>query len=60
MTTQPNFVVVTGASNGLGHLTAQALAEVGHTVRAGMRASTGRDSYAVAALTEVKTERGCG
>jgi len=25
-----------------------------------MRASTGRDSYAVAALTELKKGRGCG
>jgi NAD(P)-dependent dehydrogenase (short-subunit alcohol dehydrogenase family) len=58
MTAQPNVVVVTGASSGFGNLTARALAEAGHIVYAGMRATTGRNTSAVAALAELKTERG--
>ena len=58
MTAQPNVVVVTGASSGFGNLTARALADAGHIVYAGMRATTGRNTSAVAALAELKTERG--
>src|SRR3984893_8678305 len=36
------IIVITGASSGFGALTARALAKAGHTVYAGMRATTGR------------------
>ncbi|MEU9454585.1 SDR family oxidoreductase [Streptomyces sp. NPDC048277] len=57
-TTQPNVVVVTGASSGFGNLTARALAEAGHTVYAGMRATADRNTPAMAALAELKKARG--
>ncbi|WP_065375091.1 SDR family oxidoreductase [Ensifer adhaerens] len=41
-------IVITGASSGFGALTARALAKAGHTVYAGMRATTGRNAKAVA------------
>ncbi len=41
-------IVVTGASSGFGALTARALAQAGHTVYAGMRATEGRNAPAVA------------
>ncbi|MFE3826975.1 hypothetical protein [Streptomyces sp. NPDC059092] len=40
--TQPNVVVVTGASRGLGSLTARALAEARHIAYAGTRATADR------------------
>ena len=40
--------VVTGASSGFGAMTVRALARAGHTVYAGMRATTGRNAPAVA------------
>lgn len=43
-----NIVLVTGASSGLGALTARALAHAGHTVYASMRATTGRNAPHVA------------
>ncbi len=41
-------IVITGASSGFGALTARALAKAGHTVYAGMRATTDRNAKAVA------------
>ncbi|WP_327189223.1 SDR family NAD(P)-dependent oxidoreductase [Streptomyces xinghaiensis] len=58
MTAQPQVVVVTGASSGFGNLTARALAEAGHIVYAGMRATADRNAPAVAALAEFKKDRG--
>jgi NAD(P)-dependent dehydrogenase (short-subunit alcohol dehydrogenase family) len=58
VTTQPNVVVVTGASSGFGNLTARALAEAGHIVYAGMRATADRNAPAVAALARLREERG--
>lgn len=51
-------VVVTGASSGFGNLTARALARAGHTVYAGMRATTGRNRPAVSELAELATAEG--
>ncbi|WP_243766319.1 SDR family NAD(P)-dependent oxidoreductase [Streptomyces sp. GC420] len=56
--TQPNVVMVTGASSGFGNLTARALAQAGHIVYAGMRATTTRNVSAVAALAQVAKDRG--
>ncbi|MFE1835112.1 SDR family NAD(P)-dependent oxidoreductase [Streptomyces sviceus] len=58
MTKRPNVVVVTGASSGFGNLTARALAEAGHIVYAGMRATADRNAPAVAALTRLREDRG--
>ncbi|MFE1857988.1 SDR family NAD(P)-dependent oxidoreductase [Streptomyces anandii] len=58
MTAHPAVVLVTGASSGFGNLTARALADAGHTVYAGMRASEGRNAPAAAALAEFGRERG--
>ncbi|WP_427164423.1 SDR family NAD(P)-dependent oxidoreductase [Streptomyces sp. C1-1] len=55
---QQNVVVVTGASSGFGNLTARALAEAGHIVYAGMRATADRNAPAVAALTRFGKDRG--
>jgi NAD(P)-dependent dehydrogenase (short-subunit alcohol dehydrogenase family) len=41
-------IVVTGASSGFGAMTARQLAQAGHTVYAGMRATEGRNAPAVA------------
>lgn len=41
-------IVITGASSGFGALTARALAKAGHTVYAGIRATTTRNTKAVA------------
>lgn len=51
-------VVITGASSGFGNLTARALARAGHTVYAGMRATTGRNASAVAELDELAAAEG--
>lgn len=42
-------IVITGASSGFGAMTARALADAGHTVYAGMRATADRNAPAVAA-----------
>jgi NAD(P)-dependent dehydrogenase (short-subunit alcohol dehydrogenase family) len=41
-------IVITGASSGFGAMTARQLAQAGHTVYAGMRATEGRNAPAVA------------
>jgi NAD(P)-dependent dehydrogenase (short-subunit alcohol dehydrogenase family) len=41
-------IVITGASSGFGRLTANALAQTGHTVYASMRETTGRNAAVVA------------
>jgi NAD(P)-dependent dehydrogenase (short-subunit alcohol dehydrogenase family) len=41
------IIVITGASSGFGALTARSLARSGHTVYAGMRATTGRNAAQV-------------
>ena len=53
-------IVITVASSGFGNLAARALAHAGHTVYAGMRATTGRNAPAVeelAALAEAEKLR---
>nr|WP_281371901.1 SDR family oxidoreductase [Modestobacter versicolor] len=50
--------MVTGASSGFGAMTVRALAEAGHSVWAGMRATTGRNAQAVADLAAFAAEHG--
>ena len=45
----PQVVIITGASSGFGAMSARALADAGHTVYAGIRATTGRNAPAVEA-----------
>ena len=49
-------IVITGASSGFGAMTARALADAGHTVYAGMRATTGRNAAAVTDAEQYATE----
>ncbi|SES47669.1 SDR family oxidoreductase [Rhizobium sp. NFR03] len=51
-----HVIVVTGASSGFGAMTARQLAQAGHTVYAGMRATEGRNAPAVATAAEFATE----
>lgn len=51
-------VLVTGASSGFGAMTVRALAQAGHQVWAGMRATTGRNADAVADLDTFAREHG--
>ncbi|HKS54505.1 MAG TPA: SDR family oxidoreductase [Steroidobacteraceae bacterium] len=51
-------IVITGASSGFGALTARALARGGHTVYAGMRATTGRNAAQVEQAQAYSQEHG--
>jgi len=51
-------IVITGASSGFGALTARALARSGHTVYAGMRATTGRNAAQVEQARAYSQEHG--
>lgn len=53
-----HVVLVTGASSGFGAMTVRALAQAGHQVWAGMRATTGRNAAAVADLDTFASEHG--
>ncbi|PRY44026.1 SDR family oxidoreductase [Umezawaea tangerina] len=43
----PKIILITGASSGIGELSAKALAQAGHTVYAGMRNTNGRNAHKV-------------
>lgn len=53
-----NVIVITGASSGFGALSARALADAGHTVYAGMRATAGRNAPEAQAAADYATEHG--
>ncbi len=52
----PRTILVTGASSGIGALTARELARAGHVVWAGMRATGGRNAAAVVELEAFAVE----
>ena len=49
-------IVITGASSGFGALAARRLTDAGHSVYAGMRATTDRNSKQVDAINQYATE----
>jgi NADP-dependent 3-hydroxy acid dehydrogenase YdfG len=49
-------IVITGASSGFGALSARRLADAGHTVYAGMRATAGRNCTQVEAVNQYAKE----
>ncbi|MCS7483952.1 SDR family oxidoreductase [Umezawaea endophytica] len=51
-------IVITGASSGIGELSAKALARAGHTVYAGMRNTKGRNASKVAEYAEHARDNG--
>ena len=51
-------IVITGASSGFGAMSARKLADAGHTVYAGMRATTGRNASQVEAAERYAAEHG--
>jgi short-subunit dehydrogenase len=51
-TASKKVILVTGASGGFGRLTAEALAQAGHTVYASMRDVTGRNAKNTAEMAE--------
>ena len=50
-------ILVTGASSGFGLMTAQSLAQAGHTVYASMRETEGRNAAQVAAIAAWAAEQ---
>jgi NAD(P)-dependent dehydrogenase (short-subunit alcohol dehydrogenase family) len=52
----PKTIVITGASSGFGASSARHLADAGHTVYAGIRGTTGKNTQAVADATAYATE----
>jgi NAD(P)-dependent dehydrogenase (short-subunit alcohol dehydrogenase family) len=51
-------IVVSGASSGFGAMTVRALANAGHTVYGGMRATTSRNRKAVEKLRQYAATQG--
>jgi len=52
------IILITGASSGFGRLTADALADAGHTVYASMRETTGRNAAQVTDIEKYARDRG--
>ncbi|MFC0541099.1 SDR family oxidoreductase [Kutzneria chonburiensis] len=55
---EQQVVVVTGASSGFGWMSAHRLADAGHTVYAGMRATAGRNAGKVVQIQQYAAENG--